>query len=74
MSEPNRVLQAALELAPRERAELVDAIAASLDGFDLGEEWELELRKRIEDVDSGRIETVPGDEVFARAEQRLRGR
>jgi putative addiction module component (TIGR02574 family) len=74
MSEPSRVLQAALELAPRERAELVDAIAASLDGFDLGEEWEDEIRKRIEDVESGRVKPIPGDEVFARAEQRLRAR
>ncbi len=74
MSELSRVLQAALELAPRERAELVDALAVSLDCFDLSEEWDLEIRKRLEDVDSGRVKTIPGDEVFSRAEQRLRGR
>ncbi len=39
MSQSREVLQAALKPAPRERAELVEAIAASLDGFDLGEEW-----------------------------------
>jgi hypothetical protein len=39
MSDPGEVPQAALELAPRDRAELVDAVAASLDGFDLGTEW-----------------------------------
>jgi putative addiction module component (TIGR02574 family) len=74
MSEPNRVLQAALELAPRERAELVDAIAASLDGFDLGDEWEEEIRKRIEDVDSGQVKPIPGEDVLSKAEQRQRGR
>ena len=74
MSEPSQVLQAALELAPRERAELVEAIAASLDGFDLGDEWEEEIQKRVRDVDSGQVNAVPGDEVLARIEQRLRAR
>ena len=74
MAEPNQVLQAALELPPRERAELVEAIAASLDGFDLGQEWEEEIRRRVDDIDSGRVQPVPGDEVFARLEQRLRAR
>jgi putative addiction module component (TIGR02574 family) len=74
MSDPGEVLQAALELAPRERAELVDAIVASLDGFDLGTEWEAEIQQRIDDVDSGRVKPIPGDDVLARAEQRLRAR
>jgi putative addiction module component (TIGR02574 family) len=70
----SRLLQAALELAPRERAELVDAIAASLDGFDLGDEWEEEIRKRIEDVDSGQVQPIAGADVLSRAEQRQRAR
>jgi len=74
MSEPSQVLQAALELAPRERAELVEAIAASLDGFDLGDEWEEEIQKRVLDVDSGQVAAVPGEEVLSRIEQRLRAR
>lgn len=74
MSEPSQLLQAALELAPRERAELVEAIAASLDGFDLGDEWEAEIQERVRGVDSGQVATVPGDEVFSRIEQRLRAR
>ena len=74
MAQPDQVLQAALELPPRERADLVEAIAASLDGFDLGEEWEEEIRRRVDDIDSGRVQPVPGDEVFARLEQRMRVR
>ena len=74
MTEANRVLQAALELAPRERAELVEALAASLDGIDLGEEWEDEIRRRVEDVDSGRVKPIPGEIVLDRLEQRLRAR
>ena len=74
MSEPSQVLQAALALEPRERAELVEAIAASLDGYELGAEWEAELQRRIDDVDSGRVNPVPGEEVLSRVEQRLRAR
>jgi len=74
MSQPSEVLQAALELAPRERADLVEAIAASLDGFDLGDEWEDEIRKRVRDVDSGDVKPIPGEEVLSRVEQRLRAR
>ena len=74
MAEPNQVLQAALELPPRERADLLEAIAASLDGLDLGQEWEDEIRRRIDDIDAGRVQPVPGEEVFSRLEQRLRAR
>ena len=74
MTDAARVLEAALQLAPRERAELVEALTASLDGSDLGEAWEGEIRQRIADVDSGRVKPVPGDQVFSRIEQRLRAR
>jgi putative addiction module component (TIGR02574 family) len=43
-------------------------------GLPLSDEWEAEIQRRIDDVDSGRMQTVPGDEVFSRIEQRLRGR
>ena len=74
MSDANQVLEAALQLAPRERAELVEALTASLDGHDLGEDWENEIRLRVSDVDAGRVKSVPGEEAFARIEQRLRAR
>jgi putative addiction module component (TIGR02574 family) len=74
MSDASHLLEAALRLAPRERAELVEALTASLDGSDLGEAWESEIQRRIADIDSGRVVPVPGEEVFSRLEQRLRAR
>jgi len=74
MNDPARLLQEALQLAPRERAELVEALTASLDGSDLGQAWEHEITQRLADVDSGRVKTIPGDQVFSRIEQRLRAR
>ena len=74
MAEPKRVLQEALELPPRDRANLLEAIAASLDGFELSPEWEDEIARRAEDLEAGRVQSVPGDEVLSRLEQRVRAR
>jgi putative addiction module component (TIGR02574 family) len=68
------ILEAALKLDPEQREELIDGLSASLDATDLGEYWEAEIKRRIEDVDAGRVRTVPADEVFARLEQRFRGK
>jgi putative addiction module component (TIGR02574 family) len=74
MAEPKRVVQAALELPPGERADLLEAIAASLDGFEFGPEWEDEIRRRSEELDAGRVQAVPGEAVLSRLEQQLRAR
>jgi putative addiction module component (TIGR02574 family) len=68
------ILEAAMKLDPREREELIEELSASLDVTDLGEYWETEVKRRIEDVDSGRVNPVPADEVFDRLEQRFRGK
>jgi putative addiction module component (TIGR02574 family) len=63
-------------LTPEERLDLIGDLWDSLDALPPtpSEEWEEEIRRRIDDVDSGRVRTVPGDEVFSRIEQRLRSR
>jgi putative addiction module component (TIGR02574 family) len=68
------ILDAALKLDPQQREELIEELSASLDATNLGEYWEAEIRRRMEDVDAGRVKTVPGDEVFARLEQHFRGK
>lgn len=45
-----------------------------MDGFDLGEEWEGEIRHRVDEIDSGRVQPVSGEGVFERLAQRLRAR
>lgn len=72
MSTAKGILEAALKLDPEQREELIEELSASLDATDLGEYWEAEIRRRVEDVDSGRVKTVPAEDVFARLEQRLR--
>ncbi|MDZ4695847.1 MAG: addiction module protein [Deltaproteobacteria bacterium] len=65
------ILKEALQLDPRDRVDLVEELSASLDPSDLGPEWETEIRARIEDVDSGRVKSVPAAEVFARLEAKF---
>lgn len=57
------ILDAALALPAEERALLVDELAASVEGEDLGIDAS-ELEARVEDVVSGRVETLDAEEVF----------
>lgn len=68
------ILEAALKLDPQQREELIEELSASLDATNLGEYWEAEIQRRIEDVDSGRVKAVPADEVFTSLEQRFRAK
>lgn len=68
------ILEAALKLDESERAQLLEELSASLHGIDLGDEWEAEIQRRVDDVESGRAQTVPGREVFERLERRFSGR
>ena len=74
MLQPKEILEAALKLSPEQREELIDELSASLDAADLGEEWEAEIQRRIADVDSGKVKTIPADEVFDRLRQRFGGK
>jgi len=74
MTRAAEILEAALQLSDAEREQLVEALAVSLYGKDLGEEWEVEIQDRVSDLDAGRVAAVPGQAVFKRLEQRLGGR
>ena len=70
-----KVQAEALELPRRERALLARRLIASLDGQDDSPEvelaWEEEIHRRLEEYRSGRVQSVPASEVFARARARL---
>lgn len=66
-----------LQLEPRSRAALAKTLLASLD--DLSDEeyerlWAEEAEARYVDFLAGRTTAVDGDDVFARAYERVRGR
>ena len=68
------LLQKALSLSDKERAELVSSLIDSLDSIaDEGAEnaWDQEIARRIQDLDSGKAKTVRWEEVRARISTKL---
>ncbi len=64
-----RLLEQALELPSGERADLAASLLESLDdGQDEGveEAWADEIKKRIEEVESGQVKTIPWSEARRR--------
>jgi putative addiction module component (TIGR02574 family) len=70
-------LDLALELPEVERAELVHDLLASLDGppdADAAQTWEAELAKRLDELETGKAQTIDADETLHRIDARLRNR
>jgi putative addiction module component (TIGR02574 family) len=61
-SEVSELLRKALTLPPEGRAALAGSLLDSLDDqvdASAEEEWRLEIAKRIEELDSGKVKAVP---------------
>jgi putative addiction module component (TIGR02574 family) len=60
----------ALSLPPDEREDIARTLLESLDG-DLGldPEWYAEMLRRLEEIQSGKAEMVPGEEIIAELEE-----
>ncbi|WP_422126554.1 addiction module protein [Thioalkalivibrio sulfidiphilus] len=66
---------AAMTLSERDRAKLARDLVASLDGpaeHDVAEAWDIEICRRINEIESGKAELLDVDEVLARARARIR--
>jgi putative addiction module component (TIGR02574 family) len=73
------LIEAARELAPADRVRLADAVMASVEGdaaIDpvLDAAWQVELRRRISDIENGRVELVDGRETMRVARERIAAR
>lgn len=70
------LLEKAMALSSHERGLLIDKLIASLDDepADEGVEaaWDEEIKRRVEDIRSGRVKTIPGEDVLARMKARRR--
>lgn len=67
---------AAMTLSEPERAALAKDLVASLDGPSdegVAEAWDREIRRRIQQIDSGEVELLDAKEVLSRARDRIRG-
>ena len=63
----------AVSLPLEERALLVDSLLQTLNPADeaITAAWLAVARRRLDDLDSGRVEAISGEEVFERVRQRL---
>lgn len=69
-----RVEAAALLLSPDERAELAERLWASVEGRDsLDPAWEAEIKRRMQEVDSGAVQCRPWDEVMTELRAKYQG-
>jgi putative addiction module component (TIGR02574 family) len=71
------LLEKALALSTQERGLLIDRLVASLDDepSEAGVEaaWGEEIKRRVEDIRSGRVRTIPGERVLRKLAQEFPG-
>jgi len=60
------ILEQAMKLSPNERAEVAEELIASLDEItdvDVEKAWQEEIQRRIQQIDSGEVKTIPWEVV-----------
>ncbi|HUO15948.1 MAG TPA: addiction module protein [Verrucomicrobiae bacterium] len=62
------LLEKALALSSEDRGLLIDRLVESLDDEPAEEgveaAWDDEIKRRVEDIRSGRVKTIPGEQVL----------
>jgi putative addiction module component (TIGR02574 family) len=68
------VLEAEIfKLSSADRSRLLDKLIATLDADPVVEDaWKVEARRRDEEIDSGKVQAIPGEVVLAGLRARLR--
>ena len=67
-----QVAEEARSLSLADRSALTRILIESLDAepaedaTEVGHAWQAEVEKRVEEIKSGRVKTIPAEEVFAR--------
>ncbi len=67
----------ALQLSPPERGKLIHRLIISLEGEHkespeaIAKAWEDEIAKRVADMEAGRTQWIPADEVMARLRTKI---
>lgn len=69
--------EAGMALPPSVRKDIALRLLESLEVVDrdsVDEAWATEIGRRVDDVLSGKVQAIPGDDVFARIDERLDAR
>ncbi len=67
------IIQEAAELPVEERVIVVDSILRTLNhpNPEIDKEWAAVAKRRLDELRSGRVRSVPGDHVFAKIRERF---
>lgn len=72
----SELLERALRLTMQERGLLIDRLLESLDDEPAEEgveaAWADEIKRRVDDIRSGRVKTIPGEQVLRELAKRFR--
>ena len=65
------LIEAAISLPVEERARVVDSLLKSLNPpqDEIDKKWSIVAKQRLSQIRSGEVQTIPGDEVFAKTLQ-----
>jgi putative addiction module component (TIGR02574 family) len=66
--EVSELLEKALSLSEQERELVIDRLVGSLNneptGVGVEAAWDEEIKRRVDDIRSGRVKTIPGEQVL----------
>ena len=76
MTELNeKLLQEVLSLPSHLRTKLIDKLIESLNipiQKEIDKLWAIEAEKRVSDINSGKVKSIPGEEVFEEIQSRFK--
>jgi putative addiction module component (TIGR02574 family) len=69
----NEIIRDASALPVEERVRVIDSLLRSLNApeTDVDRRWAEVAQRRLEELRAGRVPSVPGDQVFAKIQERL---
>ena len=73
MSKTEDLIAEAVSLPVEIRTQIIDKLLQSLNPSwkDIDELWAKEVEKRVEEIKTGEVKTVPGEKVFKKIRDRL---
>lgn len=73
MMRTRKIIEEALSLPVEERALIADSLLRSLNRPDISidAKWMEVVKRRLQELRSGKVKPIPGDEVFAKVLKRL---
>jgi putative addiction module component (TIGR02574 family) len=73
MTTSNEIIDAAMSLPPEVRAQIAEQLLDSLDPdrAQVDAAWAVEIESRIQEIEEGRVELIPHEQVMEQARRRL---